>query len=149
MKHTDWLRLHNEGESLCSILRQRGYQCHKEARHLSWKLQKEGQLDSYVLTWLPSPINEWSLLPNEPKQEQTELYAILQQVLTQLRGEVTKLEPEDYSRPWAIVRLLPAARRYTVARFYNRQDAQDHLRFLNRFIPAAKFEVIFDVPYEN
>jgi hypothetical protein len=33
-----------------------------------------------------------------------------------------------------------------VARFYNRADAQDHLRFLKRFIPAAEFEVIFDVP---
>ena len=53
---------------------------------------------------------------------------------------------EDYSRPWAIVRLLPNARRYTVARFYNRQDADDHMRFLNRYMPAAEFEVLFDVP---
>jgi hypothetical protein len=149
MKHSDWLRLHNEGESLCSILRQQGYQCQKEAHSLSWKLQKADQLDSYVLAWLPAPINEWSLLPNHANLQQTELYAILQQALTQLQGEMAKLEPEDYSRPWAIVRLLPDARRYTVARFVNRQDAEDHLRFLNRFIPAAKFEVIFDVPNED
>lgn len=32
-------------------------------------------------------------------------------------------QAEDYSRPWAIIRLLPDARRYTVARFFNRQDA--------------------------
>ncbi len=56
---------------------------------------------------------------------------------------------EDYSRPWAIIRLLPDARRYTVARFYNRQDAEDHRRFLKRFIPAAEFEVLFDVPNEQ
>ena len=56
---------------------------------------------------------------------------------------------EDYSRPWAIIRLLPNARRYTVARFFNRQDAEDHRRFLNPFIPAAKFEVLFDVPDEK
>jgi len=56
---------------------------------------------------------------------------------------------EDYSRPWAIIRLLPEARRYTVARFYNRQDAEDHRRFLNRFMPAAEFEVLFDVPNEQ
>ena len=55
---------------------------------------------------------------------------------------------EDFSRPWAIVRLLPNARHYTVARFHNRIDAQDHLRFLNRFMPAAEFEVLFDVPAE-
>lgn len=149
MKHSDWLRLHNEGERLCSIVRQQGYQCGKEARRLSWRLQKEGQIESYVLTWLPAPVSEWSLLPYESHLEKTELYNILQEALTQLRGEVTKLEAQDYSRPWAIVRLLPDARRYTVARFHNRQDAHDHLRFLNRFIPAAKFEVVFDVPEEN
>ena len=58
-------------------------------------------------------------------------------------------QAEDYSRPWAIIRLLPDARRYTVARFFNRQDAQDHRRFLNRFMPAAEFEVVFDVPNEQ
>ncbi|MBW4547398.1 MAG: hypothetical protein KME25_23600 [Symplocastrum torsivum CPER-KK1] len=36
--------------------------------------------------------------------------------------------------------------RYTVARFFHRQDAEDHRRFLNRFMPAAEFEVLFDVP---
>jgi hypothetical protein len=56
---------------------------------------------------------------------------------------------EDYSRPWAIIRLLPDARRYTVARFFNRQDAEDHRRFLNRFMPAAEFEVLFDIPDEQ
>ena len=55
-------------------------------------------------------------------------------------------QKEDLTHPWAIVRLLPDLRRYTVARFFNRQDAEDHLRFLHRFIPAASFEVIFDVP---
>ena len=56
---------------------------------------------------------------------------------------------EDYSRPWAIMRLLPDARRYTVARFYNRQDAEDHRRFLNRFMPASEFAILFDVPDEQ
>lgn len=55
-------------------------------------------------------------------------------------------QKEDFSRPWAIIRLLPDARRYTVARFVNRQDAEDHVRFLHRFMPAADFEVVFDVP---
>ncbi len=49
--------------------------------------------------------------------------------LTQIRGELKttasqrRTQAEDYSRPWAIVRLLPDARRYTVSRFFNRQDA--------------------------
>lgn len=47
-------------------------------------------------------------------------------------------------RPWAIVRILPKAQRYTVARFRNRQDAEDQKRLLYRFIPGAFFEIIFD-----
>jgi hypothetical protein len=76
---------------------------------------------------------------------------VIQNTLNTVTGEEVKTyqrieQPEDFSRPWAIVRLLSDLRRYTVARFYNRTDAQDHLRLLNRFIPAAEFEVIFDVP---
>jgi len=33
---------------------------------------------------------------------------------------------------------------YIVARFRNRQDADDHLRVLYRFIPSAIFEIVFD-----
>ncbi len=53
---------------------------------------------------------------------------------------------EDFSRPWAIVRILPNARHYTVARFYNRCDAEDHRRVLYRFMPMAEFEIVFDSP---
>jgi hypothetical protein len=74
----------------------------------------------------------------------------VQSVLAPNKGEIMTSQriqrPEDFSRPWAIVRLLPDLRRYTVARFFNRQDAEDHLRFLHRFIPTASFEVVFDVP---
>jgi hypothetical protein len=58
-------------------------------------------------------------------------------------------QAEDYSRPWAIIRLLPHARRFTVARFYNRQDAEDHRRLLHRFMPASEFIVLFDIPNEQ
>lgn len=51
---------------------------------------------------------------------------------------------KDYLRPWAIIRLLPNAKTYIIARFYNRQDAHDHLRVLNRFMPTSEFETIFD-----
>ena len=52
-------------------------------------------------------------------------------------------------RPWAIARILPSAKVYIVARFRNRQDADDYKRVLHRFIPAAKFEIIFDLPNEE
>ncbi len=53
------------------------------------------------------------------------------------------------NRPWAIARLLPNAQAIIVARFHNRQDADDHKRLLHRFIPNAEFEIIFDAPNEQ
>ena len=53
------------------------------------------------------------------------------------------------NRPSAIARILPNAKVYIVARFRNRQDADDQVRTLHRFIPAAKFEIIFDLPNEE
>ena len=46
--------------------------------------------------------------------------------------------------PWTLVRLLPNAQHYTVARFYNRVEAENHKRFLAKWMPAAEFEVVFD-----
>ena len=43
---------------------------------------------------------------------------------------------------WAIVRILPNAEHYTIARFVNRQDADDRRRALCRFIPGGVFEVV-------
>jgi hypothetical protein len=153
MKHSEWLRLQSEGESLCATLRQHNYQCHKQTRRLSWKLTKEGQ-DDYILAIAPAPINDWALMPNNPSPQREQLWQLIERTLTSIREEVMKMpkptsQAEDYSRPWAIIRLLPEARRYTVARFFNRQDAEDHRRFLNRFMPAAEFEVLLDVPDEQ
>ena len=148
MKHSDWLRLKREGESICTALRQQGYQCRKHNRRLSWTILHEGH--TYLLTWLPAPVGDWSLIPKDNNQAREKMWAIVQSALAAKSKEVTTTQQvqqlEDYSRPWAIVRLLPDARRYTVARFFNRQDADDHRRFLNRFMPASEFEVIFDVP---
>jgi hypothetical protein len=30
--------------------------------------------------------------------------------------------------------------------FFHRQDAEDHRRFLHRYMPASEFQVVFDVP---
>jgi hypothetical protein len=112
--------------------------------------------DDYVLTWLPAPVSDWTLIPNDTSPQREQLWQLIEDTLTSIRGKDMKTLPkrtsqlrEDYSRPWAIIRLLPDARRYTVARFFNRQDAEDHRRFLNRFMPAAEFAVIFDVPNEQ
>ena len=62
---------------------------------------------------------------------------------------MVKLLGNHSARPWAIVRILPKAQTYIVARFRNRQDADDHKRVLHRFIPTAKFEIIFDPPNQE
>lgn len=54
---------------------------------------------------------------------------------------------KDY--PWAVVRILPKCQRYIVARYRNRQDADDSVRLLRRFIPKAVFELIFDPASEQ
>jgi hypothetical protein len=149
MKHRDWLRLQTEGEQICSRLRQQDYQCLKQTRRLTWKISKDGT--SYVLTWLPAPVSDWTIIPNDTTPTGEKLMHIVQTTLNTIsQGEVKRYQrieqPKDFSRPWALVRLLPDLRRYTVARFHNRTDAQDHHRVLNRFIAAAEFEVIFDAP---
>lgn len=150
MKHTDWLRLQAEGDSICATLRQHHYQCRKQTQRLSWKLSLIGQED-YILTWLPAPLSNWTLMPNDTSPERDQLWQLIAHTLTSIQGKALKMSKpsasaDDYSRPWAIIRLLPDAKRYTVARFFNRQDAEDHCRFLKRCIPAAEFKVFFDVP---
>src|SRR4028119_167614 len=148
MKHRDWLRLKREGENICAVLRLKGYQCHKLKSRLSWKVTFDD--NSYVLTLLPAPVSDWNLSPKDNSPIWEQMWAIVQSTLKTDSGKTMphqRIEPpEDYTRPWAIVRLLPKAQRYTVARFANRQDAQDHKRVLQRFIPVASFEVVFDVP---
>jgi len=48
-------------------------------------------------------------------------------------------------RPWMIVRILPGAKTHAIARFVNRQDAEDRLRALRRYVPNATFEIVFDL----
>ena len=117
---------------------------HQTTRTLSWKLCKEGQ-GEYNLTWLPDPVWEWTLVPNNTSLERQELWTLIGRILAGIQIQAAV----DYSRPWAIVRLLPNAQRYVVARFVNRQDADDHKRYLSRFLPAAEFEVIFDAPTDE
>jgi hypothetical protein len=62
---------------------------------------------------------------------------------------MVRRQSEQTAPPWTIVRILPKAQHHTVARFRNRQDADDHLRLLQRFIPVAEFEVIFVPPEEE
>jgi hypothetical protein len=89
MKHSDWLRLQSEGESICATLRQQGYLCSKQTRRLSWKLCQVGQ-DDYVLAWLPAPVSDWTLIPNDTSPQREKLWQLIERTLTSIRGEVMK-----------------------------------------------------------
>lgn len=54
------------------------------------------------------------------------------------------LQKNIESRLWTIVLVLPNAKHRIIARFCNRQDANDHLRFLQRSVPQAKFSLVFN-----
>jgi hypothetical protein len=60
------------------------------------------------------------------------------------RGKTPEKSNEGEIASWAIVRILPNAQHYTIARFVNRQDADDRLRALCRLIPGGVFEVVCD-----
>jgi putative acetyltransferase len=66
-----------------------------------------------------------------------------------LSNQSVKRSYPEGNHPWAIARLLPNAQTIIVARFHNRQDADDHKRLLHRFIPNAQFEIIFDLPNDK
>ncbi|MGB3613432.1 MAG: hypothetical protein WBA10_06510 [Elainellaceae cyanobacterium] len=45
-----------------------------------------------------------------------------------------------------LILLREKMQRHTVARFRNRQDADDHLRAIRRYMPNARFEIMFEPP---
>jgi hypothetical protein len=53
------------------------------------------------------------------------------------------------SHPWIILQTVVITQTHTVARFANRQDAEDHLRVLRRFIPDGVFDIMFESPEQT
>ena len=45
---------------------------------------------------------------------------------------------------WCLIRLLPNCQRIVVARFRKRNDADEHLRVLQRLVKHRTFVIIFD-----
>ncbi|HBL14349.1 MAG TPA: hypothetical protein DD379_23770 [Cyanobacteria bacterium UBA11162] len=150
MNHNEWIRLRNEGDRIVTAFVTEGYQVIKVKGALSWKIQ-----NGYTLTWLPAPVGEWTVLPLDLTAQRDRLIEIIQSSLSPTPYRGTGRYPEGQLKPWAIAKrcceaqiaqLLPNATRRTIARFFNRQDAIDHLRFLARRLPAAEFTMFFDPP---
>ncbi|MBD2014810.1 hypothetical protein H6F96_12640 [Microcoleus sp. FACHB-53] len=174
MKHSQWLRLKAEADRIVAALRADGFQCRKHTQRLSWHFRKDTV--SYTLAWLPAPVADWSLLPNDgtPQREQllSQIHSILEhrgcgRIVETHPGTSVQSSPaqgdqlcagavrvasrtegdriwNQQNYPWTLVRLLPNAQHYTVGRFYSRAEAENHKRFLGKWMPAAEFEVVFD-----
>jgi hypothetical protein len=50
--------------------------------------------------------------------------------------------------PWCVVSLLPDMQRLTVAQFRRRNDAEEHLKLIQRQNPTATYEITFDLVQE-
>ena len=152
MNHSEWVRLRNEGDKIVTALATIGYQVLKVKGVLSWKIsapkRHNSEASSYTLTWLPAPVGEWTLLPKDFTPERAHMIQIIESSLrpTPFLYWGTGQGKQEQPRPWVISQLLPNATSGTIARFFNRQDACDHLRFLTRTMPAAKFTMFFDPP---
>jgi hypothetical protein len=55
----------------------------------------------------------------------------------------------DTHRPWQLVLLLPNAQHHTIAHFRNRQDADDHLRAIQKLARNSQFQVLFVPPNDS
>ncbi len=51
---------------------------------------------------------------------------------------------KDQVHPWCIIRHLPKLQRLVVCRHRRRNDAEDHLRLLQRMMPHASYSIVFD-----
>ncbi len=115
-------------------------------------------LDDFCITQLLSCISnyrdrDFDALRMSLKQQELEDIAtlLIEQLSANLKGAVLAnnlliiRNRVKLQRPWMIVRILPGAKTHTIARFVNRQDAEDRLRALRRYVPKATFEIVFDL----
>jgi hypothetical protein len=88
--------------------------------------------------------SEWLRLQSD-SEALASLRASGDRVVASLRADGFNCRfPTTKNYPWTLVRLLPNAQHYTVGRFYSRTEAENHKRFLGKWMPAAEFEVVFD-----
>ena len=79
MKHSQWLHLKAEVDRIVAALKAEGFQCRKHTHRLSWHFRKDTV--SYTLAWLPAPVGEWSLLPNDGTPEREQLLSQIHSIL--------------------------------------------------------------------
>ena len=52
----------------------------------------------------------------------------------------------DSLSPWCVVQQLPKLQHAIVARFRNRNDAEEYIKVIRRINPTGTYEIMFDPP---
>lgn len=87
------------------------------------------------------------LHPIDESPTREKIIELIQSVLDPSRVaclEISTLPPGCH--PWMLVLLREKMQRHVVARFRNRQGADDHLRAIRRYMPKGRFEIVFESP---
>lgn len=145
MKHTEWLELNQQANRIISALRAKRFTCRKSRiKRLTWTVSREST--TYTFTW--DVQNNWVF---EKIEGSSDLIPALTRAITEAlhrgggRNKLPFWQQNHY--PWILVQINPELpKNATVARFFNRGDAENHRRFLSKTIPSEKFEVMFEPP---
>ena len=123
-----------------AALQAQGFQAQKQPHQPGWVISHGNA--QYRLSASPTPPHHWTLHPIDDSPTR-------QHIITTIRTALHPTAIAADQRPWAIVLIQSTLQRHTVARFRNRQDADDHLRAIRRYMPRTRFEILFEPPHAN
>ena len=124
-----------------AALQAQGFQIHQHPQQPIWTIHRQTQ---YRLSYSPAPVARWALHPVDDSPTRQHIVATIRAALNPTAPALTAITIDH--RPWTIVLIRDTLQRHTVARFRNRQDADDHLRAIRRYMPKARFEIVFESP---
>ena len=126
-------------------LEAQGFTVYRQLQQPVWMVYRCQSHQVYQLSFQTLPKAGWVIHPIDESPTREQIIGIIQSVLDPSRVaclEISMLPPNCH--PWTLVLLREKMQRHVVARFRNRQDADDQLRAIRRYMPKAKFEVVFD-----
>ena len=74
-------------------------------------------------------------------------HQLQQPISSRRKAGLAKQLPQH--KPWMIIHYLPHAQHRCLGRYFNRQDADRHLQFLQRALPMQHFAIAFDYETRN
>ena len=139
-------RIAGEFSRIQAALKAQGFTIYRQLQQPVWVVYRRQSHQVYQLSFQHLPKPGWILYPVDESPTREQLIGIIQSVLEPSRVaclEISMLPPNCH--PWTLVLLREKMQRHVVARFRNRQDADDQLRAIRRYMPKARFEIVFDL----